>query len=586
MNDVQTRLRTSPLRRTLLERVLLAGIFSCLGCDASPLDVSDATQPIINGEATFPGEFPYQARIRTSIGHRCGGTLIRPDWVLTAAHCLDGFETNELRVVLGDHDRLDIDGNEQFVDIAEWFVHPGYQQEGAYSNDIALIRLVDEATLNELTQPIDIVRENDGPHQDATVTGWGRTEFGGSSSQFLQKTTLPIRSNAACNNYLPTRDLVAGELCTGYAGGSTTTCSGDSGSPVVILNTLAGGEQELRVAGVVSWGFNDCGTYSVSARVSHFAAWIDGLIGADTPSDSDCIDQHHRPNERAIIAHGLTPQVDAVLEPEVWHHPGVVWNTIGPERHFGFRFPLTPEGGHDASGQFALVSDDDSIYLAVEVNDDVVGGVADVDGIEIYIDAGYERFDRTNVDAAGNTIFCFPPGSPTCKVTSCTADWCAPGYDFNDVQLSVRSNKTDQNGNDTAAAWDVLNGRFDASQIREWQVQETERGYVIEMRLPYTWGNRTLQPSEGTTIGLEFAINDDDCVGTDCVGANAGHGGDPRQHQLFWSNSAFSATCLDCPVCWTVLGSEVCDIHGAQPFGIEPWRNPSIWGEATFCPVP
>lgn len=227
---------------------------------------------IVGGHPTEIEPYPWMASLQTSSGHFCGGALVSPDVILTAAHCVEGVARNRVRVVLGRRDLSTREGELFAVD--EIMSHPDYNP---FSNDsdIALITLrepTDRAWLPILD--LDNQDELASPGQVATILGWGvESEGAFVSPDELHDAEVPIVSNATANRENAYNGRITHTmLAAGYSQGGVDTCQGDSGGPLVVQDEAG----IVHVAGIVSWGdgcarSNKFGIYS---RVAVFADWI------------------------------------------------------------------------------------------------------------------------------------------------------------------------------------------------------------------------------------------------------------------------------------------------------------------------
>lgn len=237
---------------------------------------------IIGGSQAQQGDIPWQVSLEGSGGGQfCGGSLIDKEWVLTAAHCVEGQSPQFLRVRVGLTDLQSNNGETR--NISQIVIHPSYTQ-GA-STDVALLKLTNPIT--NIT-PValantEVMQQSGYPGTTAMVSGWGNVSITGEEYPAkLMKVDVPLVSNEVCNRPESYGGQVAAtEICAGFAQGGKDSCQGDSGGPLVIRHNDAWFQ-----AGVVSWG-DGCALenkYGVYARVSSFTDWIQKAIQGDDGS--------------------------------------------------------------------------------------------------------------------------------------------------------------------------------------------------------------------------------------------------------------------------------------------------------------
>ena len=253
------------------------GRFECLDPEKR------AVSRIVGGTTAPPNMAPWQVSLQRAAGggrwgHVCGGSLIHPSWVLTAAHCLyDGDGTlrspREMSVVHGTQSLLS--GGERRR-AARLVPHERYRGDrpASQGNDIALIRLSSPFPASRAqTVQLQSRQLEDAfgfPGACSVVTGWGREDARALPDR-LRAVDVPIVDNETCAGRYGGR-ITDEQVCAGYRQGTMDSCQGDSGGPLVV----PGGPTGWTQIGVVSWGAGCArpGAYGVYTRVSSYIGWI------------------------------------------------------------------------------------------------------------------------------------------------------------------------------------------------------------------------------------------------------------------------------------------------------------------------
>jgi secreted trypsin-like serine protease len=247
---------------------------------SSPVSTDSSAARIIGGTKADIGKYPWMTALIYSgenayDGQFCGGALIAPQWVVTAAHCIEDLSVGDLEVLIGQNQLTGSDGERIVVDRILPF--PGYDSANDFG-DIALLHLIEPST----QEPIGIVYRTDlslfMPFEAATIIGWGNiSSFGYNYPDDLieaEVMMLPFWFGRFVygDDFIPPAMLVAG-----YPRGGIDSCDGDSGGPLVVYNK---NKNDWLLVGITSWG-TGCAmprAPGVYTNVLIFSRWINRFL--------------------------------------------------------------------------------------------------------------------------------------------------------------------------------------------------------------------------------------------------------------------------------------------------------------------
>ncbi|MGF1869010.1 serine protease [Photobacterium indicum] len=226
----------------------------------SQLSLADeVSSRIING--TKSDSWPFMVALVSknrdvNSGQFCGASFLGGRYILTAVHCVNTKEAQDLDAVISISDLTQDDVAEHRYSVKEVYIHSSFQNASS-CNNIAILELEKEVDYTPVNLAGKHLRNNLSTGETLTVMGWGDQD------------PVPLVDQTVCSSTYST--VTENAFCAGFKAGGYDSCQGDSGGPIVVSN---GGTYEQ--LGIVSWGSGcaEAENYGVYANVSYFADWI------------------------------------------------------------------------------------------------------------------------------------------------------------------------------------------------------------------------------------------------------------------------------------------------------------------------
>ncbi|XP_021329158.1 mast cell protease 4 [Danio rerio] len=226
---------------------------------------------IINGKKAKKSSLLYMASVQINGEHKCGGFLIDPSYVLTAAHC---NKQGNMSVILGTHDISPKGTNVKRYRVQNKHIHPSYKSVKT-GKDIMLLKLYKKVKIGKDVKLVTIPSKDKPlkPKSKCLVAGWGKTEKDNTVNDLLVTDVLTINKTVCQSVWKKINvELPDNILCAGGYETKSGACQGDSGGPLVCSG---------QAVGIVSFNMGRCdypNTPNIYTQISKYTHWIKKVI--------------------------------------------------------------------------------------------------------------------------------------------------------------------------------------------------------------------------------------------------------------------------------------------------------------------